>query len=314
MLRWMYQGILHLHPHNFRARFGEEMLSIFDQSESRSIRGRLLADGLASLLRQWILRSEFRRSNRAQALALPGGDGIPGFYTFAPFKPRGGALIQGAVLSFAIFCAVCFIMKYGVNHPVYMPFVGVVTEENPQTERLVNAIPSSEDAIAPLGVTGRMSTFLPIDRERLNSKLRQLIPNSGKTLGPDQKLHAAGVPVRPGTTKIPERLPGNGGQAAASASINPLVAAVPEWMLRSYVGVYIVKATGQIEVSVSLEEGQLYIAVRGEPKSPLIPMSENRFTPSGGSDLWIEFSPPDGNTPERMDIHSGQYQVAAYRR
>ena len=52
MLRFLYQGLLRLHPPAFRMRFAEEMQSIFDQVTERSARVGLLADGFLSLLRQ----------------------------------------------------------------------------------------------------------------------------------------------------------------------------------------------------------------------------------------------------------------------
>jgi len=53
-MRSLYRLLLHLHPPRFRRRFGEEMLLIFDDSPNRAS---LLADGVVSLARQWLLRS-----------------------------------------------------------------------------------------------------------------------------------------------------------------------------------------------------------------------------------------------------------------
>ena len=59
MLRFIYKGLLGMHPPAFRKRFAEEMESIFEQVTERSARVKLLADGFLSLLRQWSLRPEF---------------------------------------------------------------------------------------------------------------------------------------------------------------------------------------------------------------------------------------------------------------
>jgi hypothetical protein len=58
MTRQLYSLLICLHPPFFRARFGDEMLCIFDES---SAHGRLpatlllFADALLSILRQWIV-------------------------------------------------------------------------------------------------------------------------------------------------------------------------------------------------------------------------------------------------------------------
>jgi len=53
-VRSIYRLLLQLHPARFRRRFGEEMLLIFDESPNQAS---LLADGVLSLARQWLLRS-----------------------------------------------------------------------------------------------------------------------------------------------------------------------------------------------------------------------------------------------------------------
>lgn len=56
MKRSLYRGLVWLHPPAFRREFGDEMLWIFDEA---SIFGSssLFADGMISLLRQWMLRT-----------------------------------------------------------------------------------------------------------------------------------------------------------------------------------------------------------------------------------------------------------------
>ena len=59
MTRALYQGLVWLHPPAFRAEFGGEMQSILDEmfSERSAVRiAALFADGVVSLLRQWIIR------------------------------------------------------------------------------------------------------------------------------------------------------------------------------------------------------------------------------------------------------------------
>jgi hypothetical protein len=54
MLRWIYAGMLQLHPAPFRSRFGDEMLEIFECAPGPGTMWLLIADGLVSLIRQWL--------------------------------------------------------------------------------------------------------------------------------------------------------------------------------------------------------------------------------------------------------------------
>lgn len=55
MTGFVYRVIVWMHPPAFRQRFGDEMLSIFDESGPEYALT-LVRDGLVSLLRQWLLR------------------------------------------------------------------------------------------------------------------------------------------------------------------------------------------------------------------------------------------------------------------
>jgi hypothetical protein len=55
MIRALYQCILQLHPPDFREQFAGEMLWIFDESAASEGVLRLFADGLVSLVRQWVI-------------------------------------------------------------------------------------------------------------------------------------------------------------------------------------------------------------------------------------------------------------------
>ena len=60
-MRALYAGFIRLHPAAFRREFGDEMLCIFDEmiaggAGARQVIGKLLADVVFSLVRQWFLR------------------------------------------------------------------------------------------------------------------------------------------------------------------------------------------------------------------------------------------------------------------
>ncbi len=57
MIRAIYQCLLALHPPAFRRRFAAEMLWIFDEAAETAGAAAFMADGLASLARQWLVRS-----------------------------------------------------------------------------------------------------------------------------------------------------------------------------------------------------------------------------------------------------------------
>lgn len=57
MMRALYLGLMLLHPPAFRRQFAGEMLWIFDEAAQSEGVATLFLDGIASLLRQWILRT-----------------------------------------------------------------------------------------------------------------------------------------------------------------------------------------------------------------------------------------------------------------
>jgi len=121
MLRFAYRCLLCLHPPYFQRRFSQEMLSIFDQQKGTFAATKIVADGVLSLFRQWVLRPEFWD----EPIALPASDSVPVFHMIEGFKPRAGALLDGALVSVMVFATVCMVMEYTWNHPVLMPIMSV---------------------------------------------------------------------------------------------------------------------------------------------------------------------------------------------
>jgi hypothetical protein len=106
MIRACYRGLLWLHPPLFRRQFAGEMLWIFDQAAESHGAFALLCDGLASLARQWVLRSGWWKIAAALALALLeivfGGFGTMLFAPRRIVRPPSGSPIaefahQGAI-------------------------------------------------------------------------------------------------------------------------------------------------------------------------------------------------------------------------
>ena len=69
-MRSIYLSILWLHPRSFRERFAEEMLWIFDETQTDGGKIFLLGDGFKSVARQWVVRSGMWKVALAFLLAL----------------------------------------------------------------------------------------------------------------------------------------------------------------------------------------------------------------------------------------------------
>jgi hypothetical protein len=69
MIRGAYQSLISMHPPEFRERFAEEMLWIFDECSQGQHLG-LLTDGFASLIRQWALRSGLWKLGAASMVSI----------------------------------------------------------------------------------------------------------------------------------------------------------------------------------------------------------------------------------------------------
>jgi hypothetical protein len=150
MLRFAYRCLLRLHPPYFRRRFSQEMLSIFDQQKRTLPAAKLVADGVLSLVRQWVLRPEFWEEPMAQ----PAADGVPAFHMIEGFKPRAGSLLDGALVSVVVFTSVCLIMGYTWNHPALMPVISVYRAGSNISWRPPTPSPTPTRAEQPVYIDG----------------------------------------------------------------------------------------------------------------------------------------------------------------
>jgi hypothetical protein len=111
MRRTFCVWLLRLHPAHFRRQFASEMLAIFDDPASRKNSRGLFTDAVFSLVRQWVLRPQFRAVG-ADAV-VPAG--VPMFAGFDDYRLRRDALLYGGVLSVVLLSSVVFaIGKPGV--------------------------------------------------------------------------------------------------------------------------------------------------------------------------------------------------------
>jgi hypothetical protein len=93
MTRWLYRCLLLLHPVSFREQYAGEMLWIFDAAGGAGA-GEFFADGVASLLRQWLFRTGLWKAaaGGAGAFLLIGGmlslAAFPGRHAYVPDPPE----------------------------------------------------------------------------------------------------------------------------------------------------------------------------------------------------------------------------------
>jgi hypothetical protein len=128
LLRWLrlaYRALQYTYPPDFRRRYGREMEQVFGD-RCRSVaqtRGRggwirfgvdIGADWLATTIREGI--ASMQVPARVTCVTGPVFEGVPVFYTCGSSMPPAGALINGGLLSIAVFSAIIFLIGYGGSH------------------------------------------------------------------------------------------------------------------------------------------------------------------------------------------------------
>ena len=278
MLRSLYRCALHLHPPAFRRRFADEMLSIFDQAHGTAAAFRLLVDALFSLSRQWALRPEFWQDLSPAASPHPAFDGIPSFYTISPFRPRSAAVINGLVLSLAIFCMTCFAIRYSWIHVLHVRIPEVQFERSSWTP--------PKDTMSGTSPTLKQTPIPPSPEKRTP-------PSDSATSAPSQAPPPAATQRRtdraagqPDTAR-PQYKPQVSNQQARTAS-------AAELPLQSYEGTYAVDSPAKLRIVITVEDENLMMSVSGQAGLTLAPVSETKFAVQGIENCWIEFAPGSG--------------------
>lgn len=115
MIRSLYRFLLRLHPPAFRRRFSEEMLWIFDETQSaRRGTASLFTDGLGSLTRQWMMRTEVTPLPRPSP---PPGSLAWQYIDTGGFRLSRARWLQGAVISAILFVAASWSATHGTGKP-----------------------------------------------------------------------------------------------------------------------------------------------------------------------------------------------------
>jgi Ca2+-binding EF-hand superfamily protein len=113
MIRFLYTWLLRLHPRRFRELFSQEMLSTFEEAAAERAVLPLFADGVVSLFRQWMLRSDPQEPLAISTSATHAIDGVPVFYLEEKTLPDPGSIVSGAAVSVLILIGACILVAKG---------------------------------------------------------------------------------------------------------------------------------------------------------------------------------------------------------
>jgi hypothetical protein len=307
MLRPLYRCLLRLHPPGFRRRFGDEMLSIFDQAAGKAAAFKLLADGLLSLARQWGLRPEFWHGISPAPTPQPASDGIPSFATIDPFRPRTAAVIHGLVLSTAVFCLTCFAIRYSWIHVLHVR-IPQVQFDSP------TSIQPSRSSVISASLEGPPAPTSPKSRAQVAPAV---LPRSPLRLAV-RPQHATSAPQQRPTQFLAEA---DSSEAQKDSMFSHQISRTTietQSQLQTYEGTYVVESQERLTISITTEDGHLVMSVAGQPKRALAPVSETKFVVRGIENCWIEFVRDRGTdadaTIRQLRLFQNGQQFIARRR
>ena len=295
MLRHLYWYAVRLHPPEFRRRFGDEMLSIYDHSTGRLWSLRLLLDAIVSLVRQWILRPEFRLQTSPSSAPQPAVDGTPSFLSLDPFRPHTSAMIHGIVISIALFCVTCFAIRYSWIHVLHVQIPAVSYD----------GYLSIHPGASPGELRGKASPSGEKDKSRANSHA------DSNLISEHLQVDVLPVEAQPAMPRSPAA---NLNPQSITAPPVPLSGSVTtlHLTLDSYVGTY-VSHDPSAKIAVGVEGGHLTIRLVGQPKRALSPVSETTFVVAGTNDRWVEFVPDANGTMLQLRLFQDGQSITANR-
>jgi hypothetical protein len=292
MLGHLYRCVVRFHPPEFRRRFGEEMLSIYDQSTGRFSSLRLLLDAVVSLARQWIFRPEFWVQTSPSSTPQPAVDGIPSFSSLDPFRPHTSAMIHGTVISITLFCMTCFAIRYSWIRVLHVQIPGVSYDSYLSINR----------GASPGELRGRAASSGRKNTATANS------PAESNLISEHLQVDVLPVEAQPAVPNPPpEKLNSQSITEPLSASVAPLYLS-----LESYIGTY-VSHKPSAKIAVGIEGDHLTIRLVGQPKRALSPVSETTFMMTGTNDHWVEFVPDANGKMRQLRLFKSGESITALR-
>jgi Ca2+-binding EF-hand superfamily protein len=240
LVRWLchlYRTLLFAYPPNFRRQYASEMTQFFGDRCRAVVRTRGLA-GLVGLgvhtAADWLVTTVYEGIAYMRATPPSAGatshafDGVPVFYTCGHESPRPSALINGGVLSIAVFALISFLIGHGgtqrfwligSHHPSRSHLLPAATSAVPKTDldAEVKVKPQpDEPPVSPyfkmlpvLGVLDANRDGIISASEIANAPaaLRKLDKNGDGALSPEEcGLNLAGSPAdSPGADEFARR-------------------------------------------------------------------------------------------------------------
>jgi hypothetical protein len=247
------------------------------------------------------LRPEFWHDLSPAASPQPTSNGIPSFYTISPFRPRSSAVINGLVLSLAVFCMTCFAIRYSWIHVLHVRIPEVQFEHPswiPPKSTTSGASPALQKTPVPPPPEAQIPTAAPA-----TSPLPQ-VPPAAAAAPQNRAARAAGQ----ADTAPLQYKPQVSDQQARTTS-------AAELPLQLYEGTYVVDSPTKLKIVVTVEDENLMMSMSGQARLTLAPMSETKFVVQGVENCWIEFAPGSGamarkGAPELQFSCNGQRYTA----
>jgi hypothetical protein len=284
MLRFLYDATLRAHPRYFRDRFADEMQAIFDQVDSPIEQTSLLADAFVSLLRQRLLRAEFRE--RPATAEADGGALL--FSSLGDSKPRTVALFYGAILSAVVLNGVSLTIGYAWEHPIFIEIRRPV---------MVPPVDWKTRAQMPPVVTAPAEPSLDTDQGRV------ILIFSSPSHPASSVEHAKTAPQTAPTVELVE----------ANPSVESAAVETTAGVLASCAGTYVSHSPADPRVRVTIDRGHLDLEVVGEFRSPLEPLPNSQLLACSVGDCWVRFSTSPAGTVDRIEVHHLGKQILAVR-
>jgi hypothetical protein len=271
------------------------MLSIFEASQGKSARLRLVMDGILSLIRQWFLRPGFWNDVSTVRPTQVAFDGLPSFSSLDPFRPRATAVIHGVILTTTLFILTCLAIRYSWIHVLHVYIPPIEFESSSQIHP--SASPS-ELRGAPTPASA-------------NKALR---PGSSQLDKSAEHMYVEPLPVEAEDQAHSEILALNPKSKLISSKsgIPAPVLGTVEINLRSYAGKYTSKAP-QLTILVGIRGDQLTMKLGDEPERIISPVSETSFIVMGSNDTKVEFGSETDGIFRRVSFSDAARQIIAQR-
>lgn len=285
MLKHLYRLAIRLHPSDFRKRFGDEMLYIFDQQEKTPALFGLVLDSLFSLLRQWASRPQEEIIGSCAPLPEPPSNGVPSFLTLTSFRPPISALVDGMVLSLILFCMTGFAIRYSWIHILNVHIREI-------------SFDLRED-IHPTATRPGYSVASSVQPIRADSEKSDLV---------SEHLQVDVVAVEPESATGISTITSTKPRAALGQSPEATL-----WLrLELYVGKYI-SSSPRLKISIKIDGNHLSLDIAGQPRRALSPVSQTKFLIAGGGNGWVEFSPDQQGSIRSLCLNEGGNVITAQR-